>query len=178
MINRTAVFAGTFDPFTIAHEHIVNKAQHLFDKIIIAIGENSTKTCMLSTKKRKEIIEKVFNKNKNFAYNKIEIKSYSGLTVDFCKQYNCRYILRGLRNSVDFEYEKTTAGINKLLNSNIETVFILSETEYSFISSSVVREIVRHNGDLTSFLPSNISTEEFYSDYLQYKNDIPNTKHQ
>ena len=155
---KNALFAGSFDPFTIGHEYIVNKALLLFDKIIIGIGDNSSKSCMLSLENREKIIKKGFYNNP-----KIEIVNYSGLTVDFCKKHNCNFILRGLRNSIDLEYEKNIAYTNKLLENGIETIFILSLPEHSFISSSIVREIVKYKGDLTGLLPANISSEEFYS---------------
>jgi len=152
---RTALFPGSFDPFTIGHESVVKRALPLFDKIIIGIGGNNSKTTMLSIEKRIKIIEKVFRDEP-----KIEIRTYSGLTIDFCKKNDCDYILRGLRTSADFEFERAIGQTNKLLDKDIETVFILTLPEHTFISSSIVRDILKNNGDFTMFMPSGINKED------------------
>lgn len=156
MIQKQAIFPGSFDPFTAGHESVVERALPLFDKIIIAVGENISKHNMLSIEKRIDLIKKVFSAN-----NKIEVFSYSGLTVDFARKQNCKYILRGLRTSADFEFERAIGQTNKILNQEIETVFILTKPEHTFVSSSIVRDIFKNNGDLTPFLPKGISVKDF-----------------
>ncbi len=155
-MKRTAVFPGSFDPFTIGHESIVRRAIGLFDNIIIAIGINNKKPSFIDLDTRIKIIKKVFE-----GENRIEIKVYSGLTIDFCKSENCKYILRGLRTSADFEFERAIGQTNKLLNSEIETVFLLSLPQHTFISSSILREVILNNGKLDGLLPSNISAADF-----------------
>ena len=155
MIQRQAIFPGSFDPFTAGHESVVERALPLFDKIIVAVGDNISKHTMLSIEKRIDIINKVFKDN-----NKIEVISYSGLTVELAKKNNCQYILRGLRTSADFEFERAIGQTNKLLNEDIETVFILTKPEHTFISSSIVRDVHKNNGDLTPFLPKGITKED------------------
>ncbi len=156
---RIALFPGSFDPFTVGHESVVKRSLALFDKIIIGIGDNNSKSGFLSINKRIEIINKVFA-----GVPKIEVKTYSGLTVDFCKQNNCNFILRGLRTSADFEFERAIGQTNKLLNGDIETVFILTLPEHTFISSSIVRDIIKNNGNLKPFLPEGISPEDLFND--------------
>lgn len=155
MIERNAIFPGSFDPFTAGHESVVERALPLFDKIIIAVGDNIAKTTLLSLNKRIELIQKVFDGNKQ-----VEVISYSGLTVDFAKVHNCNFILRGLRTSADFEFERAIGQTNKLLNEQIETIFILTKPEHTFISSSIVRDVFKNNGDLTHFLPNRITKED------------------
>lgn len=148
-INRIAVFPGSFDPVTLGHESIIHRALPLFDKIIIAIGINSTKDTYFPLEKRKQCIEKVFKGEK-----KIEVKTYKGLTVDFCKSVRAKYILRGLRTSADFEFERVIALMNRAMEEKIETVFILSVPEFSSVASTVVRDIIRNGGDAGKFIPS------------------------
>lgn len=152
---RVALFAGSFDPITIGHEAIINRACCLFDKIIIGIGKNSEKHCMLSVSRRQELIEKVFAENE-----KIEVVAYSGLTVDFCRQKGIKYLLRGLRSAADFEFERTIAHTNSVLDSEIETIYMLTQPEHSFISSSIVRDIYLHKGEISAFLPSCLNVED------------------
>ncbi len=156
MMQKKAIFPGSFDPFTAGHESVVERALPLFEKIFIAVGENISKHNMLSIEKRIELIEKVFKGD-----NKIEVVSYSGLTVEFAKKNNCQYILRGLRTSADFEFERAIGQTNKLLNEEVETVFILTKPEHTFISSSIVRDVYKNNGDLTPFLPKGICMKDF-----------------
>ena len=153
-MNKVAVFPGSFDPITTGHESIIRRALPMFDKIIIAIGINSTKEGYFSLEKRKQWIEKVFAREK-----KVEVKTYKGLTVDFCKQEKANYILRGLRTSADFEFERVIAQMNRTMNENIETIFILSTPELSAIASTVVRDILRNEGDASKFVPSAIRKE-------------------
>ena len=152
---RRIVFPGSFDPITNGHDDILKRAIPLFDEILIAVGVNVDKSYMFSIKKRMEFINSVY-KNEN----KIKIKSYKGLTVDFCKKNNISYILRGLRNPSDFEFEKTMAHLNNSM-SQIETIFLLTSLENSFISSSLVREIIKNGGDYSPFVPKSIKIKGY-----------------
>ncbi len=147
---RRAVFPGSFDPITLGHVDIIKRAIPLFDEIVIAIGVNSDKKYMFSLAERIAFIEKTFA-----GELKIKVTSYSGLTVDYCKEASAAFILRGLRNPADFEFEKAIAITNRKL-AGIETVFLLTSAETSFISSSIVRDILRNNGDATNFVPKGI----------------------
>jgi pantetheine-phosphate adenylyltransferase len=144
----TAIFPGSFDPVTIGHVDIVNRSVQLFDKIIVGVGINSTKQTMFSLEKRIEWLTKTFKSHSN-----VVISSYEGLTVDFCLKNNAQYILRGLRTSTDFQFEKAIAQMNAYLNGKIETVFILASPQHSPVSSTIVRDIIRHGGDVSRFLP-------------------------
>ena len=145
-MNR-AVFPGSFDPLTLGHTDIINRAIPLFDEIIIAIGTNAEKKYMFSIEKRRKFIEKTFVNN-----SKIKVDTYQGLTIDYCKKVDSDFILRGLRNPADFEFEKAIAQTNRKL-SHIETVFLLTSADNSYISSSIVRDIIRNNGDVTLLVP-------------------------
>jgi pantetheine-phosphate adenylyltransferase len=145
---KKAVFPGSFDPITLGHVDIIQRAIPLFDKIVIAIGNNFDKKYMFSLEQRIYFIEKTFE-----GIPKIEITTYQGLTVDFCKKNNIDYILRGLRNPADFEFEKAIAHTNRVM-SHIETVFLLTSARTSFISSSIVRDIIRNNGDVSALVPA------------------------
>ena len=149
---KRAVFPGSFDPITLGHCDIINRGTQLFDELIIAIGENLSKNYLFSLEQRKAFIENIFSDNK-----KIKVFIYSGLTTDFCKEVKANYILRGLRNSSDFEYENSIAQTNKK-TGKIETVFLLSSPEKSFISSSIVREIIKHNGKFEDLVPNSVKT--------------------
>lgn len=146
---KTALFPGSFDPITIAHVDILLRALPLFDKVVVGIGANSSKQGFLSVKKREEIVRAVFS-----AYPSIEVQLYEGLTVDFCRKVNARYMVRGIRSVSDFEYEKAIAQINQTMMPEVETIIILSKPEYSAISSTIVREILRNKGDVSKFLPA------------------------
>lgn len=146
-----AVFPGSFDPITKGHESIVKRASSLFDKIIVSIGVNSSKKGMFNVSDREKWIKETF---KNIA--NVEVKTYSGLTVDFCIEQKANYILRGLRSNADFEYEFSIAQMNKLLKNNVETFFILTEPQYSAISSTIVRDIYRNKGNVNQFIPQGI----------------------
>jgi pantetheine-phosphate adenylyltransferase len=152
---RRIIFPGSFDPITNGHDDILKRAIPLFDEILIAVGVNVDKSYMFSIKKRIEFIDSVY-KNEN----KIKIRSYKGLTVDFCKKNNISYILRGLRNPSDFEFEKTMAHLNNSM-SQIETIFLLTSLENSFISSSLVREIIKNGGDYSPFVPKSIKIKGY-----------------
>ena len=149
---KRAVFPGSFDPITIGHCDIINRGTQLFDELIIAIGENLSKNYLFSLEQRKAFIENIFSDNK-----KIKVFIYSGLTTDFCKEVKANYILRGLRNSSDFEYENSIAQTNKK-TGEIETIFLLSSPEKSYISSSIVREIIKHNGKFEDLVPNSVKT--------------------
>lgn len=151
---RKAVFPGSFDPITLGHVDIINRALPLFDSIVIAIGTNSAKKYMFNLEKRIGFIKNTF---KNEA--KISVTSYSGLTISFCKENKIDFILRGLRNPADFEFEKAIAHTNRKL-SKIETVFLLTSADTSYISSSIVRDILRYNGDISSLVPTSVVKEK------------------
>jgi len=150
MNNRIAVCPGSFDPITIGHIDIINRALPIFDKIIVALGYNQQKKYLFDKEKRIEFINNIF-KNEP----KISCSSYRGLTVNFCKTVNAKYLIRGLRSSADFEYEKGIALLNQSI-SEVETVFLISRPQYSHISSSIVREIIINGGDARQFLPNEV----------------------
>ena len=145
---KIAVFPGSFDPFTIGHKNIVERALKLFDKVIIAIGVNSNKKPLFPTAERISVIKKYFSEGEN-----VEVESYEGLTVDFCKKKNATFIVRGIRNGNDFLFEQEIAQVNADLAPEIETVFLATAPELSYISSSVVRELYLNGGDYKRFLP-------------------------
>ena len=144
---KRAVFPGSFDPLTLGHQDIVERGATIFDEIIVGIGYNTEKSHMFSIEQRKEFIAQCFQDNP-----KVKVMDYQGLTIDFCKSVGANYLLRGVRNNGDFEFEKAIARTNREL-SNIETVFLLTSIQTSFISSSIVREIIRNKGDYKRFVP-------------------------
>lgn len=146
-MEKIAVFPGSFDPFTIGHKAVVDSALPIFDKIIIAIGVNAEKKNNEKLEKRVQVISDLFAGNP-----KISVETYSTLTVDFCKKNNAQFLVRGLRNTTDFEYEKSIAQTNKQL-SGIETVFFVTPPEFEHISSSIVRELISYGADVSQFLP-------------------------
>ncbi len=152
-MKKIAIFPGTFDPITIGHCDIVKRGLNLFDKIIIAIGNNLGKKNMFSIKKRKIWISKSFSKKYN---KKIEIYSYIGLTISFCKKKKVNFILRGIRNQLDFEFEKNILFINNELYKKIETIFLISSHKMSYINSFLVRSIIKNGGDYTKFVPNSV----------------------
>lgn len=145
---RRAIFPGSFDPITKGHVDIIRRSLPLFDELIIAIGVNSTKKYMFSLEQRKDFIETTFAKEK-----KIKVDTYEGLTVDYCNKIDADFIVRGLRNPADFEFEKTITQVNRRL-SKIETVFLLTSADTAFISSSIVREVIHFGGDYSSMVPN------------------------
>ena len=147
---KKAVFPGSFDPFTLGHLDIITRGVTLFDELIIAIGVNSYNKYMFSLDQRKKFIEDSFIGNP-----KIKVVTYEGLTVDFCKKNEVEFILRGLRNPADFEFEKSIAHTNRDL-APIETVFLLTAASTSYISSSIVREVIKHQGDYTRLVPESV----------------------
>lgn len=153
-MKKIAVFPGSFDPVTRGHENIVIRALPLFDEIIVAIGENSEKNSFFYLQTRIDFLEKVFR-----PYPSVTVRSYKGLTVDFCRSENAKYILRGLRTSADFEFERGIGQMNKKMYPDIETVFLLSLPEFNPINSSIVRDIIRNGGDAGQFVPDAIADE-------------------
>ena len=152
---KKAIFPGSFDPITLGHLDIVNRGVTLFDEVIIAIGENSSKEYMFSLEERKQFIETTIKGNP-----KVKVVSYQGLTSEFCKEIGVNFILRGLRNPADFEFEKAIAHTNRQL-SEVENVFLLTSTQTSFISSSIVREIIRLRGDYKKLVPNAVRAKNF-----------------
>ncbi|TNE31481.1 MAG: pantetheine-phosphate adenylyltransferase [Bacteroidetes bacterium] len=152
---RTALFPGSFDPITLGHENIIRRALPLFDKIIIAVGENANKQYMFPLEKRMEWIRQTFEGD-----SKVEVATYSGLTIDFAVEKGVDFLLRGIRNPADFEFEKAIAQANREMNPNLETVFLLTSARYAYISSSIVRDVFRNNGDHSLFVPKTIRLEK------------------
>jgi len=150
---RRALFPGSFDPITLGHYDIIKRGIKLFDEVIVAIGVNSEKKYMFSLEDRKRFLEDTFKDEP-----KVKIVTYKGLTIDFCKVVDAQFILRGLRNPADFEFEKAIAHTNRKL-SKIETVFLLTAARTSYISSSIVREVIRNNGDYTVLVPDSVRTK-------------------
>jgi pantetheine-phosphate adenylyltransferase len=151
---RKAIFPGSFDPITLGHEDIIRRGIPLFDEIVIAIGVNAEKKYMFSLEDRKQFIEETF-KNEP----KVSIVVYEGLTIDLCKRINANFILRGLRNPADFEFEKAIAHTNRRM-SKIETVFLLTAAKTSFISSSIVRDVIRNNGQYELLVPESVKVKK------------------
>ncbi|MCW1954255.1 MAG: pantetheine-phosphate adenylyltransferase [Flavobacteriia bacterium] len=147
MNKKIAVFPGSFDPLTLGHLDVIQRGLTLFDELIIAIGVNTEKTYMFSLDERLAIIKETFK-----GESKIKVQTYTGLTVDFCKAIGANFILRGLRNPADFEFEKAIAHTNRKL-TEIETVFLLTSSGKSYISSSIVRDVIRHKGDFSVLVP-------------------------
>src|ERR1700679_903380 len=144
-----ALFPGSFDPVTKAHVDIVKRSVGLFDKVYIGIGANSSKQGLLTIEKREQMLRAVFENDE-----RIHVIAYEGLTVNFCKTIGASYMTRGIRTVSDFEYEKAIAQMNHALDPEIESIFIVSKPGYSSISSTIVREIMRHNGDVSQFIPA------------------------
>ena len=144
----TAVYPGSFDPITKGHQSIALRASYMFDSLIVAIGKNTDKQCMFSLEERLLFIKKTFADIKN-----IKVVSYEGLTVDFCKKNNIKYVIRGLRSDMDWSVESSIANANKLLYPSIETIFLLTEPQHTGISSSIVRDVLVNKGDISAFVP-------------------------
>ena len=152
---KIAVFPGSFDPFTNGHKNIVERALPLFDQIIIAIGVNAEKKTMFSLEQRISDIESVFQNFQN-----VSVKEYTGLTIDFCKQQSAQFILRGVRNSIDFEYEKSIAQMNKEISNGIETIILCCDPEFSTISSTIIRDLHRNGHPISKYVPFSISKND------------------
>lgn len=153
---KTALFPGSFDPFTAGHEDIVRRALGLFDRVVVAVGINPAKQGLLSAEQRVRLIERVFADEP-----RVEVTRYEGLTVGECERVGARWIVRGVRGGVDFEMERTNATVNKDIAPNVETVMICTRPELEVVSSSVVRELLRFGGDASRYLPKGIDLDEF-----------------
>lgn len=147
-MERTALFAGTFDPFTKGHHALVLRALAIFDKVVVAVGRNMGKKCLFSVEQRVEAIEKLYAADK-----RVEVMAYDGLTMDLAKEIGATALLRGVRNTKDFEYEREIADVNFRIGG-IETVLLMSEPEHASISSSIVRELINYGKDVTALLPN------------------------
>lgn len=153
---KTALFPGTFDPFTLGHKVVVDQALDLFDKIVIAVGENSEKRTLLTARNRVKLISDLYCDNP-----KIEVRSYNTLTGSFCRELGITTILRGLRNTVDFEYERNISQVNQTLFPELKTLLLFTPAEYVAISSSVIRELVSFGSDPTQLMPENINIKDY-----------------
>lgn len=152
---KRAVFPGSFDPITIGHKYIAEKALEIFDELVIAIGYNSQKKGFFSVDKRINWIKQTFKND-----SRISVNLYEGLTIDFCKKVDAKFIVRGLRTSLDFEYERMIAQNNKLIDESIETIFILTKPEFTAINSTIIRDIYQHKGNIKRFVPFGIDLEK------------------
>ena len=148
---KTAVFPGSFDPLTLGHCDIIERGLTLFDEIVLAIGINADKKYMFSLEERKTFLENTFKD-----YPNIRVTTYQELTVSYCKSIDAKYILRGLRNTTDFNYEQAIAQTNKVMEGHIESVFLMTAPELSHISSSIVRDVMRHNGKYEHLVPHTV----------------------
>ena len=145
---KKALFPGSFDPITLGHVDIIKRAYDLFDEIVIGIGTNSTKQNMFSVEQRRRWIEETFKD-----YPKISVSFYSDLTVKFCQEINAQYIIRGLRDTKDFEFEKSIGQMNRELENSVETIYLITDPALSAINASIVRDIIKHGGDISKFVP-------------------------
>lgn len=155
-MKKIAVFPGSFDPFTVGHESIVRRALDLFDEIIVAVGANALKKSYYPLDVRKEMISRVFRDEP-----RIMVDHYEGLTVDYCRAKGARYLLRGLRTSADFEFERAIAQVNRVLETEIESVFLLTIPEHTMINSTFIRDIIRSGGDASKFVPGAINLNDY-----------------
>ena len=147
-MKRIAVFPGSFDPITCGHESVIRRAAPLFDKIIVAIGVNAEKKGYFDLETRLDMIAASF-----LDIDKIVVDTYSGLTVNYCKEQDANFLLRGLRTSADFEFERSIGQVNNQLDKDVETIFMLTQPEHTSLNSSIVRDILRHKGDVAKFVP-------------------------
>jgi pantetheine-phosphate adenylyltransferase len=150
-MERICLFPGTFDPITKGHVDVIERSVSLFDKLVIGIGTNSSKQPMFTVEQRCDWIREIFKNEK-----RIEVTGYNGLTIEYCKQIGAKYILRGIRYISDFEYEKAIADMNRMLSPDIETIFLTCSPEYSTISSTLVRDVIRNNGNVSLFIPAEV----------------------
>ena len=150
---KRALFPGSFDPITLGHFDIIKRGIHLFDEVVVAIGINADKKYMFSLEERQSFIEEAFK-----IEPRVKVMTYEGLTIDFCKKIDAQFILRGLRNPADFEFEKAIAHTNRKL-SKIETVFLLTAASTSYISSSIVRDVIRNHGDYSVLVPNRVNVK-------------------
>jgi len=152
---KIAVFPGSFDPITTGHVDLIKRSLPLFDKIFVAVGVNSNKKTLFTLKTRLKWLHDVFQDEE-----KIEIAYFEGLTVEFCKSVDANYLIRGLRNSSDFDYEKTISQLNSVIGNGVETFFLISKPGFSHISSTIVREIIKAGGDASTFVPKEVTLNE------------------
>lgn len=150
-MQRICLFPGTFEPLTLGHVDIINRALPLFDKIVVGIGLNAAKAPMFSAEQRLHWVSEIYAND-----SRVEGAVYDGLTVDYCKKIGAHFILRGIRYVSDFEYEKTIADANRTLDKTIETIFLTGEPKYTSVASTIVRDILRNNGDASPFLPDTV----------------------
>ena len=155
-MKKSAIFPGSFDPFTIGHESVVLRSLDLFDNIVIGVGVNSGKKALLTVKSRVEMINEIFKDVQT-----VSVDFFEGLTVDFCRKMNTTHILRGIRTAADFEYERAIAQINKKMLPEVESVFLLTNPEHSPVNSTIIRDIIRNNGDASQFLPAGIDINNY-----------------
>lgn len=151
-MTKTAVFPGTFDPFTLGHEDVIHKAQKIFDKIHVAIGVNTKKTHLFSIEQRLEMIEHLYNDDAS-----VDVSSFEGLTTEFCRKIDAPFIIRGIRNTTDFEYEKSILEMNEKLDPELETIFLTTSPDNQAISSTIVREIYKSGGPIAAFVPLQVA---------------------
>jgi pantetheine-phosphate adenylyltransferase len=154
-MKNIAVFPGSFDPFTIGHEEIVTRGLGLFERVIVAVGENVGKHDFLDITVRVALIRKVFRDEP-----RVSVERYAGLTVDYCERTGASFLLRGLRTAADFEYERAVGQTNRVMNARVETIFLLTSPRHTFISSSIVKDILLNGGDASQFLPSHVTRED------------------
>lgn len=153
-MDKICVFPGSFDPITVGHVDLVKRALPLFDKIIVAVGINSQKKYLFDLQERLDWLKQVFE-----GFDQVEIGHFQGLTAHYCKQVGAQYLLRGLRNASDFDYEKTISQLNSIVGDSLETVFLISRPQFSHISSTIVREIIIGRGDVSSFVPKQVEID-------------------
>lgn len=151
---KVAIFPGSFDPITIGHVDLIERSLPLFDKVIISIGQNNQKKYLFPLKERKKWLEKLTKK-----YKKLEVDTYKGLTVKYAQRVKANFLIRGLRNSSDFDYEKTISQLNNIIGDGLETVFFIAHPGFSHISSTIVREIIKGQGDVSAFVPDFINKD-------------------
>lgn len=155
-MEKIAVFPGTFDPFTVGHEALVIRALSIFDRIVVAVGMNLSKKTLFSLDQRVGMINDVFKDEK-----RVEVVGYEGLTVDFCNKIGAKFLLRGLRTSADFEYERAIGQVNKAMKPDIESVFLLTSPEHTPVNSTIVRDILINGGDASQFIPKGININKY-----------------
>ena len=151
-MSKIAIFPGSFDPLTIGHVDLVRRALPIFDEIVVAIGVNNQKKYLFTLEERLELLEEVFGKEE-----KVSVGHFQGLTAHYAKERGARYLLRGLRNASDFDYEKTISQLNNIVGEGLETIFLIAQPAYSHISSTIVREIIKGGGDASPFLPAQLN---------------------
>ncbi len=156
MMQKIAVFPGSFDPFTIGHESIVLRSLDLFDKIIVAIGIHSTKKPLLKIEARVDMVNRIFE-----LHDQVSADSFKGLTVDYCRKVKATHMLRGIRTSADFEYERAIAQINKRMLPTVESIFLLTLPEHTPVNSTIIRDIIRNGGNASQFLPEGIDINQY-----------------